>query len=115
MSSGSDACDGQCWYNMTIRVHPTNPDIVYRGTIRIFKTVNGGSSWSVLTNGWGGSQQVHQDTHALLVDPFNPESFYVSGDGRGAAAAVTWLTPDGLMQSELPPAPTPQGVDAAQD
>ena len=41
--------------------------------------------------------------------------FYVSGDGRGAAAAITWLTPDGLMQSELPAAPTPQGVDAAQD
>ena len=26
MSSGSNACDGQCWYNMVLRVHRTNPD-----------------------------------------------------------------------------------------
>lgn len=81
MSNGSDACDGQCWYNMTIRVHNTNPDTVYRGTIRIFRSLNGGASWNALTNGWGGSQQVHQDTHQLLMDPNNSNSFYVSGDG----------------------------------
>lgn len=81
MSMPGQSCDGQCWYNMTLAVHRTNPDIVYRGTILIFKTVDGGAHWTQLTNGWGGSQQVHQDTHALLVDPSIPDKFYVGGDG----------------------------------
>jgi len=80
-SSGSNACEGQCWYNMVIRVHRTNPDIVYRGTIRLWKTQNGGASWSVLTNSWGTSQQVHQDTHHLLMHPDDADVFYVGSDG----------------------------------
>jgi len=77
----SDACDGQCWYNMVIRVDPNDPDVVYRGTIRIFKSVNGGSSWSTLTNSWGAAQQVHQDTHSLLMHPTVSGVFYVGSDG----------------------------------
>ncbi len=81
MTSGSNACDGQCWYNMVLRVHRTNPSIVYRGTIRIWKSTNGGSTWADLSNGWGSSQKVHQDTHHLLMHPTAPETFYVGGDG----------------------------------
>ena len=81
MTSGESACEGQCWYNMVIRVHRTNPNIVYRGTIRIWKTINGGSSWSVLTDEWGSGQQVHQDTHYLLMHPTEPDTFYVGSDG----------------------------------
>jgi hypothetical protein len=81
MSSGSQACDGQCWYNMVLRVHRTNSNIVYRGTVHIFKSSNGGSSWIDLSNNWGSSQTVHQDTHALLMHPTNTETFYVGGDG----------------------------------
>jgi hypothetical protein len=81
MSSGSQACDGQCWYNMVLRVHRTNPDVVYRGTVHIFKTTNGGTSWSDLSNNWGSSQKVHQDTHHLMMHPTNTDTFYVGGDG----------------------------------
>ena len=31
-----DACDGQCSYNMVIRVDATDPNTIYRGTVRIF-------------------------------------------------------------------------------
>ncbi|MFN7965366.1 MAG: immune inhibitor A [Acidobacteriota bacterium] len=89
MSSGSNACDGQCTYNMTLAVHSTNTDIVYRGTVLLFKSINGGSTWTQLTNGWGGSQQVHQDTQELLVDALAPETFYVGSDGG------VWRSVDG--------------------
>ncbi len=89
MSSGSDACDGQCWYNMVLRVDPTDPSVVYRGTIRLFKTVNGGASWSALTSTWGPGQDVHQDTHVLLVHPTLPDTFYVGSDGG------LWKSQDG--------------------
>ena len=87
MSTG--ACDGQCTYNMVIRVHPTNPNIVYRGTILLFKSLDGGATWSSLTPGWGSSQKVHQDTHTFLTVASNPEWLYVGSDGG------VWKTIDG--------------------
>jgi hypothetical protein len=81
MAAGDDACDGQCWYNMVLRVHRINPDIVFRGTVHIFKSFDGGVSWSDLSNGWGPAQTVHQDTHAFLMHPSDPDTFYVGGDG----------------------------------
>ena len=54
---------------MAIKVDPFDANTVYRATIRIFKTQNGGSNWQTLTNGWGSSQQVHQDTHVLVMHP----------------------------------------------
>lgn len=101
MSTGSNACDGQCWYNMTIAVHRTNPDIVYRGTILIFRSANGGSTWTQLINGWGGSQQVHQDIHVIVMDPSVPDGFYVGGDGgiwRSADGGTTYTN----MNAGLP-------------
>lgn len=80
-ASSGNACDGQCSYNLTIRVHRTNPDIVYRGTVLLFKSTNGGVSWTDLVGGWGSGQKVHQDTHVLLIDPTNTEKFYVGTDG----------------------------------
>jgi hypothetical protein len=89
MASGSNACDGQCWYNAVVRVDPTNPSIVYRGTVHVFKSTNGGSSWSDLSRNWGSSQKVHQDTHDLLIRPGFPGTIYVGSDGG------IWKTTDG--------------------
>lgn len=90
MSSGNNACDGQCWYDMTIAVSRINPNTVYRGTILIFKSTDGGANWTALTNGWGGSQQVHQDTHVIVLDPASTtDKFYVGCDGG------LWKSPDG--------------------
>jgi PKD repeat protein len=88
-SSGSNACDGQCGYNMVIRVHRTNPSIVYRGTIHIYKSSDGGATWSDLIGEWGGSQKVHQDIHEFLLDPSDPNVMYVGCDGG------VWKTSNG--------------------
>jgi hypothetical protein len=80
-ASGTNACDGQCWYNMVLRVHRTNPDIVVRGTIRIWRSSDGGVNWTDLSNGWGSSQKVHQDMHVLVMDESDPSAFYAGGDG----------------------------------
>jgi hypothetical protein len=81
MSSGSNACDGQCWYNMVIRVHSTQPNTVYRGTIHIFKSTSGGSTWTDLSGPWGSTQKVHQDTHEFVVSPTDGNILYVGCDG----------------------------------
>jgi photosystem II stability/assembly factor-like uncharacterized protein len=88
-STGSAACDGQCSYNMVLKVKVDDPAVVYRGTVRLFKSVNSGASWSDLSGPWGPGQRVHQDTHALLLDPADPQAVWVGCDGG------VWRTIDG--------------------
>lgn len=88
-TTGSSACDGQCWYNAVLRVHRTNPDVAFRGNIRLWRSDTGGSSWIDLSNPWGSTQTVHQDTHELLLDPFDPDTFWVGSDGG------VWKTTNG--------------------
>jgi photosystem II stability/assembly factor-like uncharacterized protein len=89
MSTDSGDCNGQCWYDMVVKVHSSNSDIVYRGTVRIFKSDNGGATWRDLSGSWSSYQKVHQDTHALLVDPQDGGTVYVGCDGG------IWKTADG--------------------
>ncbi len=102
MATGSDACDGQCTYNMVIRVHRTDPNTVYRGTVHVFKTTDGGLNWTDLSNNWGSSQKVHQDTHHLLMDPNNPDTFYVGCDGgiwKSIDGGASFLNRNGDMNT----------------
>jgi hypothetical protein len=89
MVYGTNACDGQCGYNMTLKVHPTTSATLYRGTIQLFKSTNSGTSWTNLTGSWGSSQKVHQDTHILLINPSNGSEIYVGCDGG------VWKTTNG--------------------
>ena len=80
-TSGSNACDGQCWYNMVLRVKIDDPDTVFRGTIRSFRSINAGATWTDLTGGWGSLQKVHQDTHVMVMHPTDPDTYYTGTDG----------------------------------
>ncbi|HET8646296.1 MAG TPA: hypothetical protein VFO85_12450 [Vicinamibacteria bacterium] len=77
----SGACEGQCTYNLCLDVHPTDPNIVVVGTIRHFKSTNGGATLNVLTSTWGSGQTVHQDTHIVRFSRTNGLRFWVGGDG----------------------------------
>lgn len=78
--SGS-ACEGQCTYNQTLAVHPTNPDTLLIGTIRAARSTNAGVSFSPLTSTWGSGQRVHQDTHVVRYSSSNPDRFWIGSDG----------------------------------
>lgn len=80
-SSGNNACDGQCNYNMTLAVDPLDPQVVYRGTVRLFKSSDGGASWTPLIAFLGPDQQVHQDIQELLLDPNSPNELLIGSDG----------------------------------
>jgi hypothetical protein len=85
---------------MVLRVHRTNPDIVYRGTVHVFRSNDGGSSWTDLSNNWGSNQKVHQDTHHLLMHPTDPDTFYVGCDGgiwKSSNGGSTFLNLNGNL------------------
>jgi hypothetical protein len=83
------ACEGQCSYNQTLSVHPTNPDTLLVGTIRFSRSTNAGLNFTPLTSSWGSAQRVHQDTHVVLWSRTRPNRFWVGSDGG------IWRTDDG--------------------
>lgn len=62
-----------------IAVHPTDPNTVYIGAVAggVWKSVNGGTSWSSLTDFMGNIAVC-----ALVIDPNNPNIIY-AGTGEG--------------------------------
>ncbi|PIE03055.1 MAG: hypothetical protein CSA81_03890 [Acidobacteria bacterium] len=84
----SDACEGQCSYNLCLTVHPDDPDTVIVGTIRFFASYDGGRTLTPMVDTWGGAQRVHQDIHVLLWDPHDINTFWIGSDGG------LWGTPD---------------------
>ncbi len=63
------------WYFGQIRVHPTNPDVVFVLGVPLYRTTNGGNSWSDVS----GIQ--HVDHHALEFDLTNMNHIVDGNDG----------------------------------
>ena len=76
-----NACEGQCFYNYTLDIHPTDPDRVLVGTIRPALSIDGGATLDILTSGWGSGQAVHQDTHIVRFSRNDGDVFWVGSDG----------------------------------
>src|SRR5260370_19635146 len=72
---------GQCWYDMTIRVHPKNHDIVFAfGSLTMARTLNGGSTWSSLNRIGPNGVEIHVDEHYLAFTS-DGAKLYVANDG----------------------------------
>ncbi len=72
---------GQCWYDMTIRVHPKNPDIVFAfGSVTMARTLNGGGAWSLLNRIGPNGVEIHVDEHYLAFTN-DGTKLYVANDG----------------------------------
>jgi photosystem II stability/assembly factor-like uncharacterized protein len=82
---------GQFGYNSYIRADPSNANTIYIGTRDIYKSTDGGSHWSNVTNNWVESlagyefspseATSHTDQHALAFSPAAPNVIYVGNDG----------------------------------
>jgi uncharacterized protein (TIGR03437 family) len=73
----------QCWYDLSIRVHPKNPDtVVAAGSLRMARTFDGGSTWTQTTLPYLGPNQVriHTDWHYLAFTS-DATKLYVANDG----------------------------------
>jgi len=64
------------WYFGNVRVHPTDPNIVYVLDYEIMKSTNSGTSWINQTTG-----NIHVDNHALAFKPGDPNVIIEGNDG----------------------------------
>ncbi len=80
---GGSHLGGQGWYNNVIAVHPTNQNLVFAGGVNLFKSTNGGASWSMSTYGYPPSAYpyVHVDHHEIKFHPTDPAIIYFGTDG----------------------------------
>ena len=75
------------WWFGRVHVDPTNPDVIFAIGFDLYKSTNGGSSWTNI----GGS--VHVDHHAVYVHPKNPNFVVLGNDGGvylSKNAASSW-------------------------
>ena len=71
--------NGQAGYSMSFAVDPTNPQVLYAGEIDMFKSSDGGSSWTQLSGGGSGTSNMHVDQHNVQFIDGNKVIF--SNDG----------------------------------
>jgi photosystem II stability/assembly factor-like uncharacterized protein len=83
---------GVNWYANPLWVDPTNPDHLIAGGVHLYRSWDGGVSFSQLTNGYIMTDQPHPDMHGVISHPqFNGvtnRTVYVCTDGG------VWVTYD---------------------
>jgi hypothetical protein len=79
----SDFSRGQAWYDLCIAVDPNDENVVLVGGIDLFKTTNGGSSWTQVSHWYGGfgHQEVHADQHFIMFQGSSSSEIYFCNDG----------------------------------
>ena len=74
------------WHAFAAAVNPGNPDDIFVGGLDVWKSSNGGNSWShisdwSLMSGGGGDDYVHADQHQQLYKPGSTDEMILSTDG----------------------------------
>jgi len=75
-------------YFSQVRIDPNNPDRIYMGGVGLQMTVDGGRTWET-----DASLVIHDDLHALWINPANSDHIIQGNDGGVALSydgAKTW-------------------------
>jgi photosystem II stability/assembly factor-like uncharacterized protein len=93
---------GQGPYCMSLAVSPLNAEEVYAGGINLWKSVDGGTNWTNLTDGIAGTANyVHFDQQDLKFQPGSGTTLYSCNDGGmnvSTDGGSTWTDQSGGLQ-----------------
>lgn len=86
--SATDFARGQAFYDLVIEVDPTNDQNVYVAGIDLFRSTNGGASWTQISK-WANNANlntlnvpfIHADIHVLSFQPGNANRAVIGSDG----------------------------------
>jgi len=71
-------CGDQCDYDLFVAIDPTDPNTIYLGGLDLYRTTDGGTTWTDL-GGYAG--YIHPDQHAFAFSPTSHSTIYVGNDG----------------------------------
>jgi photosystem II stability/assembly factor-like uncharacterized protein len=79
-------CGKQCDYDLYVAVDPTVPNTIYLGGLDVYRSVNGGVTWTDL-GGYMDLGLIHVDQHAFAFSPTSHSKIYIGNDGGIWASA----------------------------
>lgn len=93
---------GQGNYNFCIEANPTNAEQLFLGSHRVWRSNDGGVSWTKMTNWY---KELHTDMHDFVFQPGNAANLFQANDGG------VWLT----SNSGVNWAPKSDGLGATEN
>ncbi|MBE2219143.1 MAG: T9SS type A sorting domain-containing protein [Ignavibacteria bacterium] len=90
---GTDFSGSQAWYDFYMQVNPFDPNYAYVGSIDIWRTTNGGTSFQNITNGYSGGV-VHVDQHNMDFNPLDANELIAVNDGgvwKSTNRGTNWI------------------------
>ncbi len=85
------SCGFQCWYDMTLAVHPLDPERLLFGAVGMYLSEDGGQTFED-----SHPDNLYVDQHLLVFDTLSgPDVVYVANDGgvyRSMDAGETWFS-----------------------
>lgn len=101
MRGGDNTFAYLAWHALAVTVSPYNPNMVWIGGLDVWRTTNGGDSWTKYTDwaemyGNGASDYVHADIHHVLYKPGSDTDLLIATDGgifgtRSASAQTPYF------------------------
>jgi len=92
----ADDDGSQAWYDLMIHVDHQNSDLIHTGGINLWKSSNGGVSWTITGHWWGDrTNAVHADHHDFAFNPLN-NKLYSGNDG-----GIYWTSDQGATWTEI--------------
>ncbi|HEV8261355.1 MAG TPA: hypothetical protein VGQ19_11440, partial [Burkholderiales bacterium] len=86
----------QAFYDLVLEVHPKRPEVVFTGSVEVFRSMDSGEHWEKVLD-WTsydpGDRAQHADQHALLFDHGRDGTIWIGNDGgiaRSRNLGVTW-------------------------
>src|SRR5262249_22947997 len=70
----------QMWFDNTIRVSPKDPNVVWAGGLQVYRSLNGGTTWTAPPQAGSNGTSIHLDFHALALTPHGSR-LYLGNDG----------------------------------
>ena len=96
-TSNQGSLTSRPFYFTNIHADPQNPDLLYVGNVRFFRSLDGGYTWEQ-------RDTPHADNHDLWINPENPQ-IQVQGNDGGANVTLdggeTWSTVHNQPTAEL--------------
>ncbi len=89
--TGKNYLGSQGWYDNIIWVDPTNANILVVGGIDLWRSINGGTTLTKISQWWSAPYSAHADNHMIIQDPnfdgVNNKKVYFGNDGGVYAAS----------------------------
>ncbi len=86
---------GQLFYDFCAAISPTNASLVYAGGINIWRSTNGGQSWSRITS----QNTVHVDQHVLQFQPGTGALWSGNDGGIYSYNGTTWSSKEPTLET----------------